>query len=572
MDINLVNFVIMFLIIRQSLRILNVEVIIMMKNKLKFTITLMLIFFLCTSLVFTVAAKEAGVSCNPYIKNKTIPEFLYVIEQNNLASSERTMISTLQGITSNSKYQIYTLDAGQPSYKIWLDGLKKNYGIKYKVVKDPWKLVSIFKPYIKGYILYENADSGDPSINNACSLASLKNSIVIDASIEKKVQKAGIKNKIFDCRGTDKYWAYNKLWNSGLNHSCTIELDPTRKSALRDYAIMTKSLVFYEENKNEFTLRNKVFSSMNKNSICLGWGPSEFSNISCASRHGISIVPADWSYNLSVLSSIPSKPISQESDRTFFSYMDRKSLPNKHCHYVTFIMSDGDNQQWNLGRCYSSDKWYGSKYRGKFNMGWSITPSLYYLAPSSFKMYYDSASKYGFKDYFTVSPSGFGYMYPSMFEKSALDLSIKCLNEYMKNADQSYICILDDNALYKKDIWDKYTKQPNIEGIFYLDYKRQDNYAGDIVWSNKKPVVSCRKLLWSGIEDENSLVRDINNFVSEGGTDVHNKDAYTMVYVHAWSQTLKDVYSAASKLSQNPYVKVVPPSIFMESIKQNMPR
>lgn len=45
-------------------------------------------------------------------------------------------------------------------------------------------------------------------------------------------------------------------------------------------------------------------------------------------------------------------------------------------------MSDGDNQQWNLGTNYGSPKWYGSPYRGNFNLGWSLSPSLYYLAPT----------------------------------------------------------------------------------------------------------------------------------------------------------------------------------------------
>ena len=39
---------------------------------------------------------------------------------------------------------------------------------------------------------------------------------------------------------------------------------------------------------------------------CLGWGPDEHTNVSIASSFGIDTIAADWSYNLSVLSSYPS--------------------------------------------------------------------------------------------------------------------------------------------------------------------------------------------------------------------------------------------------------------------------
>lgn len=52
---------------------------------------------------------------------------------------------------------------------------------------------------------------------------------------------------IEDCRNTDKYWAFNNLWNSGLNHSTVIELPSDKFIPLRDYAILSKSLIFYKK-------------------------------------------------------------------------------------------------------------------------------------------------------------------------------------------------------------------------------------------------------------------------------------------------------------------------------------
>ena len=111
-----------------------------------------------------------------YIKNPIIPTCLYVISQDSMTSSERTMIASLQGVVNNHcSFQIYTLNSSQPDYKIWLEDLKNNYKVSCKIISDPWQLLNIYKDYIDGYVLYSNKTQNDPSINNACSLASLNN-------------------------------------------------------------------------------------------------------------------------------------------------------------------------------------------------------------------------------------------------------------------------------------------------------------------------------------------------------------------------------------------------------------
>ncbi|HBC96974.1 MAG TPA: protein phosphatase [Clostridium sp.] len=520
------------------------------------------IFILLSSLICTNTNAFSG---SHYIKNPKVPKYLYVIQQNNLSAAENTMIATLQGVISDkSDSQIYTLNKNQPDYKIWLEDLKKNYGVNYIMVDDPWYLLNKFEKFIKGYVLYDNFSKKDPSINNACSLAALKNSIAIDKSIESKAKAAGIKMQQ-DCRSTDKYWAYNNLWNKGLNHSTVIELSPKRDTALRDYGIMSKSLVFYEDDPENFSLRNKVFGSMKKDSICLGWGPDEKENINSASQNGVSVIPADWSYNLTVLSAFPSFPITQKNETDTI-----ENAASKNTHYVTFVMSDGDNQQWNLGSNFGSSKWYGSPKRGSFNMGFSISPSLYELAPTVLKFYYKNASSGIFKDYFIVSPSGNGYVYPSKFKADSLKPFLKRLNNYMKNTDQKYVSVLDDRSFYNKKLWDKYTACSNIRGIFYLDYRRQDDYKGRIIWSRGKPIVSCRDLLWSKIEENSDLVKNINEYVKEGYTDTSKSDAYTFVYVHAWSKSMEDIYEVIEQLNKNPAIKVTPPDTFMELIEKNV--
>lgn len=496
-----------------------------------------------------------------YIKNSVIPKKLYVISENDMTKAEQTMITTLQGIVSSkSNEQIYILSDSEPDYKLWLEDLRKNYNVKYKVIKNPWKLLKTFKSYVDGYILYTTFNP--PSINNACSLASLKNSLAIDEAIEEMVKEQGLTKLVKDCRNTDKYWAFNTLWDSGLNHSTVIEISPDKPMALRDYAITSKSLVFYEDNINDSSFIESIFKSMDDNGHCLGWGPDEHTNVTIASKYGIDVTAADWSYNLSVLSSYPSTPQKQKQDTNFKG--------EDGVHYVTFIMSDGDNQQWMLGSNYSAKNWFGSNYRGDFNLGWSINKSLYYLAPTVFHKYYDSANSSKYFDNFVTSPSGNGYMYPSKFPINKLDSYTNILSEYMKNVDQNYVLILDDEALYKTNVWDKYTSHDNIHGLLYLNYYKNNSYEGKIVWSNNKPIVSCRDLLWWGLESENNLIDNINKRINLGYTDIKNPNSYSFVYVHVWSNTMDNVNDVINKLSQNPRVRIVTPNNFMKLINENV--
>ncbi len=213
-------------------------------------------------------------------------------------------------------------------------------------------------------------------------------------------------------------------------------------------------------------------------------------------------------------------------------------------------MSDGDNQQWNLGTNYGSPKWYGSPYRGNFNLGWSLSPSLYYLAPTVFDLYYKSASHGSTNDYFIVSPSGNGYMYPSKYDKNALGAYINTLDDYMKKVDEKYVAIIDDSSFYNNKLWDNFTAKPNIQGLFYLDYRKHNNYHGEIIWSNNKPIVSCRDLLWNNLESEDELVKNINKRINSGETDIHNPNSYTFVYVHVWSKNLNNIEDTVNKLKK----------------------
>ena len=52
-------------------------------------------------------------------------------------------------------------------------------------------------------------------------------------------------------------------------------------------------------------------------------------------------------------------------------------------------MSDGDNIQWVLNNFATSSEWFGSKKRGKFPMGWGISPSSVDVMPPMLSYLYE---------------------------------------------------------------------------------------------------------------------------------------------------------------------------------------
>ncbi|KYH28328.1 hypothetical protein CPAL_26690 [Clostridium thermopalmarium DSM 5974] len=140
----------------------------------------------------------------------------------------------------------------------------------------------------------------------------------------------------------------------------------------------------------------------------------------------------------------------------------------------------------------------------------------------------------------------------------------------MGKVNEKYVSIIDDYSFHDVKLWDKFTEKSNIDGLFYLDYSRHDKFQGEIIWSNNKPVVSCRDLLWNNFESEDELIKTINDRIALGEIDVKKPSAYTFVYVHVWSKDVNNVEDVVSRLSQNPKVRIVTPEMFMKLIRNNV--
>ena len=482
------------------------------------------------------------------------PTLLYVIPVAAMTGPERVLIATLQGILAqDSDEQIY-IHPEVGGYETWLQDLVTNHGVTRVDIGDPWWLVDHFRPSITGYLLYA---TGNDSISAATSLAGLERAVLVESSIEAQAVAHGL-SLVLDMRGLDEAWV---LANHGLrlNWFMAVEQKESFEHSLRDYAVMARAFVFYDGNSS---FRESVMAWLLKDSVLLGWGDASLGEdvfIRSGSQEGVFTLPADHAHNLAPLSGLPTVQQAQKPHAP--------TVAEPAVHYVSFLMTDGDNVQWALGDLQSDTRWFGSPLRGNFDMGWGFPPSLAYLAPSVMGWYYENAANGPGRDAFVAGPSGGGYFYPSLFPPDDLVDHVAQLAEWMALGDLGVVEILDFYSFTDTTLWDLYTERPEIDGLIYLEYGDHSLPGGKVVWSNAKPVVSPSIKLWQGLA--NSDPTTIMTRINAAPRDPTSPLGYTLVIVGVWNHSLDDIQGIINGLAGD--TRVVAPDTLVQLMRDEIP-
>lgn len=478
---------------------------------------------------------------------------LFIIEIGAMNNAELLLISTLAGVVAQKQPAIY-IRLGN-GYLKWQADLEQIYGLvaDLKYQYDPWGLFSRFKSELAepAYLL---CDLQQSSVNVATSLAGVWQLVAVDAGIEAQVQAQGLRLKL-DVRGQDEEWCFRNYWTE-FNPGLLIQQKESLLS-LRDYSALAGAFTFFDGNS---AFMGQVMRATNADAPVLGWGDAsqgEDKFIRIGSENSLFTVPADHAWNLSVFSGVEADSLYQRTHTGMLPATDS-------VHTVTFVMSDGDNIQWIMNDFTVNENWFGSPLRGQFNMGWTISPALVDLAPTVLdRVYRDAATGPG-RDFFVCGVSGGGYFYPSLYA----DLGNHCdrLNSYLQAADLNIVTILEHRrGFFTPEILDHYTRQSQIIGCFYLDYAQYDYYAGKIVWSNGKPVVSAKFNLWQSF-DSPEYIASLINRLSRNPAEA---TAYSFINVHPWSRSLDDVRRTIGLF--NEHVQVVTPEEFIQRIVTQVP-
>ncbi len=511
----------------------------------------------CALTLLLPAAAEAARRRPPSFQRVTkarAPTLLHVIPESALSGPEKTLVATLQGIVARTSPEQIYIHPQVGGYETWLQDLEANHGVTRNDVSDPWWLVDHFQSYLTGYLLYQ---TGDDSINTATSLAGVERAVVVEASLESQAIAQGL-SLVLDLRSLDEAWVKANHGNR-LNPLAVCEQRETLDHQLRDYAVLSKALTFFDGNSG---FRDTVMDGLAVDAVAYGWGDASSGEdvfVGSSSDRGVFTVASDHAHNLAPLSGVPAMLQQQVARAT--------PAVESGVHYAAFLMTDGDNVQWLLGEFQSDARWFGSPLRGSFDMGWGIPPVLAQLAPSVMSWYYANAAVGPGRDAFVAGPSGGGYLYPSRYPAADLQSHVGRLASWMWLADLRVVQILDSDSLTNTALWDVYTANVQIDGLVYLEYADYSAGAGAVVWSNGKPVVAPRTKIWAGLP--NSDEATVTNLINAAPRDPTSPQGYSLVSVAAWAESVADVKTVVDGLAAD--VRVVTPEALVELISTNVP-
>jgi hypothetical protein len=277
----------------------------------------------------------------------------------------------------------------------------------------PWDLVERYRKrgVVKGYLLYrldrsrgelnEHRPGMDRSVNVATSLAGLLGGVLIDEGLEAEARRRGLE-LLLDARGKTQAWCFG-AYKDRFNRRLLCTQDP-RKPNARDLAIAQRALTLYGDGEP----LAGALKWLEPLSPVLGWnGGDEFQTTRASTVWGHLQTATDWCMNLPVLmaGSDRAEPAkARRFDPRKIDWADRRSA-------VSFLLSDGDNAQWQLGDFFGNQSYWGSGDRGRVPFGWSCCfAHLAQLCPPAVE---HAATTQTANDRFVEW--GGGYYYPDLF-------------------------------------------------------------------------------------------------------------------------------------------------------------
>ena len=476
------------------------------------------------------------------------PDTLFVFSDDLFTHPELLLLQSIQGLCAKTKPKIYR-DKGSGS-SIWIQDIEDEYGV---FVSDQMDgnidtVLTLVPENVTGYIL---CNMNDNSSNIANSLCGPLNALAVSAELQDFIESKGYV-QLLDVRDKDEQWALDN-YGSLMNDKIITYQREDKCLFLGDYSILSNAFHFYDDIHSNTT--ENAFSQMDANSVLFGWGDDEYQTVAKASQYSIGVHPADWGFNISTLTNFDAQTTQQVSSV--------QPAIEENTHTVCFLMSDGDNIQWMLNLFAEDSRWFGSDNRGLMDIGWTIPPSLSEIAPTVMaKIYSMAASTDSGKDYFVAGPSGHTYHFPELFPE--LEASCSLMNGYLEKSDLSIVNILGNSyndSVYQPEL-KAYLKQEQVKGLFYYDYSNYSKMKGNMDCYGLKPVVSAKYNLWGGFETGESLAQKLNNALK----DPYSVDGYTLVAVHAWSNSVDSLLYVNSLLDQD--VRVVAPDEFVSLISE----
>lgn len=497
---------------------------------------------------------------------------LYVVDASQIKGSERYTMQCLQGLANREKLQIF-----------FVNGWTARKHIEYMEEKGVTKIISTdengtlwnlpmliekFRDCIadSGYVLYRETELAE-GLNTACNYAVVKGWLAVPESLKELAESCGLKMmkdisaEEYDYKFLRKFFNEykDKFSDKGIVHI------KTAAAGLRDFAIQQGMYICYtDSSKKGNRFLKKVLNTIGENGIIMGWCEQEKDFVEFISKSGFSICASDHTYNLSVLNSFDCDFSAPKADE--------KITPDPGKHYISLIISDGDNVQWMSN---GANEFY--RYLNldrNYPVTWGFPCICQEICPAVTKQFYSDADD---KTEFIAGPSGICYALPSAFEEKSMDEFTTQTAAAMLRSGQRIVTILDDKPSAIKTAaftrkFDYYSRFDNIDGgIIFLDPHMYGAGEGKLWFSNGKPFLTVRKTLWStegydGITDEwmKEQAAEINSYAA----DNDSIDGYSAICVHAWSLNPENLNKFVKLLDD--HIEIVSTTQLIQMITENV--
>lgn len=410
---------------------------------------------------------------------------LVVADISRLTPDAQLCVVSLQGLVNRSKPRLYCLLSEFDSS--WLNWIRRNKWAGAARTERDWrKLLTRYRGAYRGVVI---TDPALPATKNvATMIAGLDDALVVSPRLAAQLRLP----VVADLRGRWRTslaayaWAFERLWPR-LNHRLAACLWPD-SPGLRDYLVQHRAVIFwlpgridgartYERPEAEVRQVEELLARMPANSPIMGYpwagkdvGIGELPGVALFSEFGHYLVGSVDCTNLSVHSGIAGVSLHQR--RPPAPRLDAGKV------YVSYIMSDGDNLP--VLTTVNFPQLWNDPNRGKFPIGWTLSPSASLLMPDVVSYYYSTATP---QDAFVAGVSGVGYTYPDLYGQryrepdrprvydGFLDLTAK----YMRAADLRSAWVM--NAT-RPEVIRRYAERiPFLEALFPDYGQRVQTYA-----------------------------------------------------------------------------------------------
>lgn len=416
-----------------------------------------------------------------------------------------------------------------------------------------WELVAEYHQagVIEGYVVYDwetvprgrrgHGVDGNQSVNTGTMLAGLHRGILVTEEMEAQAKGLGLP-KVADARTVTSGEVFEAA-KGELADRWVLVQSPCIPF-VRELAIAHRMPVTY--GTGEFT--ETVYAAMPPGGLVIGWNNAhEDESVIQASKYGHTLIPSDWSRNMTVLSA---GALSRGATGGFARPAD--GLPGGETDdgrpRMGLFMSDGDNLQWLLNAFTHHESYWANPRRGSFPIGWGLpVADLLQTAPDVYNYLVETQSP---QDSILVHT---GYYYPDLFgselgsagRAGALRLLGERMESTLRRSQTGLVTFLVhdlDSAQALESYQILAENAPSLRAMFAVQYHPYEGGEGRTFRvvngdGREVPVSTARYALWADTSGRPRAgeLKDVPKIVRRDLRAGRPVDR-SWVILHAWSR------------------------------------